>query len=206
MSFNTVIFFAGLWALSTEMVEDSLVDLVYGHIYGWPTLVYALISASTVLVSISAILINSSLTIFIQYIAVMTKGSAILLGLIGLFWLASSIQEIVRRAGGELEEIRNVRGAKSEVRNFFIAFQLVSIEELEILLIIFPLVITSHGLEASLAATIGILASLTMAALPRRSFERLVAGKLRYLKLASGTFLVGLGLILFLHVWTSQRR
>ncbi len=200
MSFNTVIFFAGLWALSTEMVEDSLVDLVYGHIYGWPTLVYALISASTVLVSISAILINSSLTIFIQYIAVMTKGSAILLGLIGLFWLASSIQEIVRRAGGELEEIRNVRGAKSEVRNFFIAFQLVSIEELEILLIIFPLVITSHGLEASLAATIGILASLTMAALPRRSFERLVAGKLRYLKLASGTFLVGLGLILFLHV------
>ena len=131
------------------MVEDSFFDLVYGHIYGWRTLVYALISASTVLVSISAILINSSLTIFIQYIAVVTKGSAILLGLIGLFWLASSIQGIVRRAGGELEDIRNVRRAKSEVRNFFIAFQLVSIEELEILLIIFPLVITSHGLEAS---------------------------------------------------------
>jgi uncharacterized membrane protein len=200
LSFNTVIFLAGLWALSTEMVEDSLVDLVYGHIYGWRTLVYALISASTVLISISAILIYYSLTILAQYIAVVTRGSAILLGLIGLFWLVSSIQEIIRRAGEELEEIRNIRGAKSEVRNFFIAFQLVSIEELEILLIIVPLVVASHGLEASLAATIGVLASLTTAALLRRSFERLVTGKLRYLKLASGAFLVGLGLILFLQV------
>jgi uncharacterized membrane protein len=200
LSFNTVIFLAALWALSTEMVEDSLVDLVYGHIYGWRTLVYALISASTVLVSISAILIYYSLTILVQYIAVVTKGSAILLGMIGLFWLVSSIQEIVRRAGGELEEIKKVRRAKSEVRNFLIAFQLVSIEELEILLIIIPLVVASHGLEASLAAAIGVLASLTTAALLRRSFEELVAGKLRYLKLASGTFLIGLGLILFLQV------
>jgi uncharacterized membrane protein len=200
LSFNTVIFLAALWALSTEMVEDSLVDLVYGHIYGWRTLVYALISASTVLVSISAILIYYSLTILVQYIAVVTKGSAILLGMIGLFWLVSSIQEIVRRAGGELEEIKKVRRAKSEVRNFLIAFQLVSIEELEILLIIIPLVVASHGLEASLAAAIGVLASLTTAALLRRSFEKLVAGKLRYLKLASGTFLIGLGLILFLQV------
>jgi uncharacterized membrane protein len=200
LSFNTVIFLAALWALSTEMVEDSLVDLVYGHIYGWRTLVYALISASIVLISISAILIYYSLTILAQYITVVTRGSAILLGLIGLFWLVSSIQEIVRRAGGELEEIRNVTRTKSEVRNFLIAFQLVSIEELEILLIIIPLVVASHGLEASLAATIGVLASLTTATLLRRSFERFVAGKLRYLKLASGTFLTGLGLILFLQV------
>jgi hypothetical protein len=127
------------------MVEDSLVDLVYGHIYGWRTLIYALISASTVLISISAILIYYSLTILAQYIALVTRGSAILLGLIGLFWLVSSIQEIVRRAGGELEAIRNVRRAKSEARNFLIAFQLVS-------------------------------------------------------KLASGTFLIGLGLILFFQV------
>jgi uncharacterized membrane protein len=182
------------------MVEDSLVDLVYGHIYGWRTLVYALISASTVRVSISVILIYYSLTILVQYIAVVTKGSAILLGMIGLFWLVSSTQEIVRRAEGELEEIKKVRRAKSEVRNFLIAFQLVSIEELEILLIIIPLVVASHGLEASLAATIGVLASLTTAALLRRSFEKLVAGKFRYLKLASGTFLIGLGLILFLQV------
>jgi uncharacterized membrane protein len=145
-------------------------------------------------------LIYYSLTILVQYIPLVTKSSAILLGLIGLFWLISSIQEIVRRAGGELEEIRKVRPAKSEVRNFLIAFQLVSIEELEILLIIIPLVVALHGLEASVAATIGVLASLTTAGLLRRSFEKLVTGKLRYLKLASGAFLIGLGLVLFLQV------
>ena len=200
MSFNTVIFLAGLWALSTEMVEDSLVDLVYAHIYGWRTLVYALISSSAILVSVSAISISYALTKLVQYIAAVTQGSAILLGLIGLFWLASSIQEIVRNEGGEVEEMRNGTRARSEVRNFLIAFQLVSIEELEILLIIIPLVVASHALEASLAASIGVLASLTTAALLRRSFEKLVEGKLRYLKLASGTFLIGLGLVLFFQV------
>lgn len=182
------------------MVEDSPVDLVYGHIYGWRTLVYALISSSTILASISTLLIYYSLPVLVQYVAVVTKGSAILLGLIGLFWLATSIQEIVLRKGGELDEIRKIKQAKSAVRNFLIAFQLVSIEELEILLIIIPLVVASYELEASLAAAIGVLASLTTAALLRKSFERLVAGKLRYLKLASGAFLIGLGLILFFQV------
>src|SRR3989442_253601 len=182
------------------MVEDSLVDFVYAHMYGWRTLVYALISASTILVGISALSIYYALTILVQYIAVVTRGSAIILGLIGLFWLVSSIREIVRKSGGELEEIREARSAKSEVRNFFIAFQLVSIEELEILLIVIPLVVASHGLEASLAAAIGVMASLTTAALLRRSFERLIAGKLRYLKLASGGFLIGLGLVLFFRI------
>ena len=182
------------------MVEDSLVDLVYGHIYGWRTLVFALISASTILIGISALLVYYALAILVQYVALVTRGSAILLGLIGLFWLGSSIQEIARKAGGELEEIRKPRRARSELRNFVIALQLVSIEELEILLIIIPLVVASHGLEASLAATIGVLASLSTAAILRRSFEKLVAGKLRYLKLASGAFLIGLGLTLFLEV------
>ncbi len=199
MPFNTVIFLAGLWALSTEVVEDSLVDLVYGHMYGWRTLVYALVSASIILVSFSTVSVYYALTILVQYIAVVTEGSAILLGLIGLFWLATSVREILGKAGGELEA-RKVRPTKSGVRNFLIAFQLVSVEELEILLIIIPLVVASHGLEASLAAAIGVLASLMTAALLRKSFERIVAGKLRYLKLASGSFLIGLGLIIFFQI------
>jgi uncharacterized membrane protein len=200
LSFNTVVFFASLWALSTEMVEDSLVDLVYGHVYGWRTLVYALVSASIVIVTISALSIYYALNTLVQDISIVTRGSAILLSMIGLFWLVSSIWQIVRKSGAELEEIGNVRRTKSEVRNFLVAFQLVCIEELEILLIIIPLIIASHVLEASLSASIGVLTSLTMAALLRRNFERLVSGKLRYLKLASGAFLIGLGIVLFLEV------
>ncbi len=182
------------------MVEDSLVDLVYGHIYGWRTLVYALISSSTMLASISAFSIYYALPILVQYVGVVTRGSAILLGLIGLFWLVSSILEILHRTPGELEEMGKVQPTKSGVRNFLIAFQLVSVEELEILLIIIPLIVASHGLEASLAAAIGVLASMMTAALLRKSFERIVAGKLRYLKLASGSFLIGLGLIIFFQI------
>ena len=201
MAFSTLVFLAALWALSSEMVEDSLVDLVYGQVYGWRTLVRALISASVLLIAISALLIYYALTLLVQYVGVVTKVSAILLGLIGLFWLASSIIEMVRKEVGELEEIRKMRrNVRSGVRNFLIAFQLVSVEELEILLIIIPLVVASHALEASLAAGIGILASLTTAALLRRSFKRLVAGKLRYLKIASGAFLIGLGIILFFQI------
>jgi len=183
------------------MVEDSLVDLVYGHIYGWRTLAYALLTASAILTTISAIAVYFALTLLIQYVSLVTKLSAILIGLIGSFWLATSIIGSVRKEQGELEEARRKsRVGASGTRNFLVALELVSIEELEILLIIIPLVVASHAVEASLAAGIGVIASLTAAALLRRTFERLVAGKLRYLKVASGAFLIGLGVILFLQI------
>ena len=201
MPFSIVIFLAALWALSTEMVEDSFVDLIYGHIYGWRTLVYALATASMILATVSAVSVYYAARLLIQYVSLVTQVSAILIGLIGLFWLGSSILSIVRREQGELEEARKMsRTGISETRNFLVTLQLVSIEELEILLIIIPLVVASHALEASVAAAIGVIASVTAAALLRRSFERLVAGKLSYLKIASGVFLIGLGIVLFLQI------
>ena len=183
------------------MVEDSLVDLVYGHIYGWRTLVYALATASTILVTVSAVSVHYAARLLIQYVSLVTQISAILIGLIGFFWLGSSILSILRKEQGELEEARRMsRTGVSETRNFLVTLQLVSIEELEILLIIIPLVVASHALEASVAAAIGVMASVTAAALLRRSFERLVAGKLTYLKIASGVFLIGLGVVLFLQI------
>ena len=202
MAFSVAIFVATVWALSSEMAEDSLVDLIYGHMYGWRTLIRALISASILLVIISAVLIYLALGFLVEYASFVSRGSAILLGVIGFFWLTSSLNEIRKgEQSGELREIERMSPkGKSELRNFLVAFQLVSIEELEILLIIVPLVISSHLLEASLAATIGVSASLSAAVLLRKCFERLVAGRLTYLKVVSGVFLIGLGVILFLEV------
>jgi uncharacterized membrane protein len=201
LPFSTVIFLAALWALSTEMVEDSLVDLVYGHMFGWRTLVYALVISSVILTGISAVSVYYALTLLIQYVSLVTKISSILIGLIGSFWLGSSILGIVREEHGELEEARRMRQAgTSGARNFLVTLELVSIEELEILLIIIPLVVASHAIEASLAGFMGIIASVIAAALLRRSFEKLVAGKLRYLKIASGAFLIGLGILLFFQI------
>ena len=99
LAFSTVVFIAALWALSSEMVEDSFVDLIYGHVYGWRTLVYALITASVILITISTVSVFYALTLLVRYIGVVTKVSAILLGTIGIFWLTSSLLG----RGGELE-------------------------------------------------------------------------------------------------------
>jgi uncharacterized membrane protein len=200
LSFSIAIFFAALWALSSEMAEDSLVDLVYGHLYGWRTLVRALISASIILVTLSALLVYFALTLLVEFVTVVSRASAGLLVLIGLFWLLSSVRAIARKED-EMEELSRIKlDAKSGLRNFMVAFQLVSIEELEILLIVIPLLVSSHGLEAFLAAAIGIATSLTTALVLRRNFEKFVAGKLKYVKIVSGFFLIGLGIVLFLEI------
>ena len=192
MSFSFVIFVAALWALSSEMIEDALVDLIYGHIYGWRNVIYALLSASLILATVSSILIYYASLFLAAYVGLISKGAAVLLGAVGLFWLGSSILNRVEesKVGG----IEN-RGTKTK---FLVVLQLVFIEELEIFLILVPLILASHILEATSSAALGIFASVSLAAFLRKSFERFVVGRMRYLKVISGLFLIGLGLVLYL--------
>ena len=170
------------------MIEDSIVDLIYGQIFGWRTLIRALLTASVILVSISAVVILFASTFLQSYVGLIHKGSAVLLGLIGAFWLART----VFRRENEVEE------AKARKGDFVAALQLVSIEELEILLIVVPLILASHAMEASFAASIGVLLSVSTAALLRKPFSRFVEGRMGTLKIASGLFLILLGIVLFL--------
>ena len=98
------------------------------------------------------------------------------------------------------EARRTVADGKLKSRSFMVLLQLVLVEELEIFLILIPLILASHALEASAAATIGIVSSISMGVLLRKRFERFLAGKFRYLKLVSGAFLLALGIILFLEI------
>ncbi len=81
---------------------------------------------------------------------------------------------------------------------FLVALQLVSVEELEIFLILVPLILASHALEATSAAAIGIVASVSLAAFLKKDFEKFVVGRLRLLKVVSGLFLIALGVVLFI--------
>jgi len=170
------------------MVEDSLVNLVYGHIFGWRTLIESLLIASVILVSAASLIVFYASTSLQTYQGPIQKGAAVLLGLVGAFWLGRSA------LGGEDEIVE----ARARVGNLFLALQLVSIEELEVLLVMVPLILASHALEATIAASVGGIISLTSAGLLRRPFSRFVEGRMRVLKLASGTFLIILGIILFL--------
>ena len=192
MPFSVIIFLAALWALSSEMIEDSLVDLVYGHMFGWRNLIYALIAASLILVTVFSILIYYYSSFLVSNIVLISKGAAVLLGAIGAFWLGSSI--INRVGASEADELWKKRGGKI---TFFVTLQLVSVEELEIFLILIPLILASHTLEATSAATIGMVASVSLAAYLRKDFERFVIGRMRYLKMISGSFLIVLGVVLF---------
>lgn len=110
------------------------------------------------------------------------------MSIIGVFWLSRSIH--VRQ-----DELREASASEA---NFTSALQLVSIEELEILLVMVPLVLASHTLEAASAASCGVLLSVSLAALLRKPFSKFVEGRMRILKLASGMFLIILGIVLFI--------
>jgi uncharacterized membrane protein len=135
-----------------------------------------------------------------MYVALISKGAAVLLASVGLFWLTSSILS-KRREPEEIEKLRkrpkNETAGRSNPRKFLLVLQLVTIEELEILLVLIPLVLSSYTVEASSAAIIGIVLSLSTAAWLRKRFEKFVSGRLRHLKILSGILLMTLGILLF---------
>ncbi len=177
------------------MIEDSLVNLIYGHLFGWRNLIYAVITASIILATLASVLIYYTSFILVAYIDLISKAAALLLTAIGIFWLTSSV--IARREVSEAGEVGQRRRRKL---TFLVALQLVSVEELEIFLILIPLILASYALEATSATAIGILASLSLALLLKRDFERFVVGRIRYLKIISGLFLIILGIILLLEI------
>jgi uncharacterized membrane protein len=191
LPFSIVIFVGAIWALSSEMVEDSMIDLIYGHIYGWRNVIYALLSASLILVTVSTALIYYSSLFLVVYADLISKDAAVLLGGVGLAWLGSSI---LRGGGSGLDEHRKKRATKTK---FLIVLQLLFIEELEIFLILVPLILASRILEATSAAAIGLSVSVSLAAFLRKGFEKIIVGRTRYLKGISGLFLVGLALVLY---------
>jgi uncharacterized membrane protein len=195
LSFDIIIFVAALWALLSEMIEDSLVDLIYGHMFGWRNLFNALVAASLILVTVSSLLIYYASFFLVAYIDLISKGAAVLLAIIGAVWLGTSI--LSRRGESEVDELRQKSGTRM---TFLVALQLVFIEELEVFLILIPLILASHALEAVSAAAIGISVSVSLAVILRKSFERFVVGKMRYLKVVSGFFLIGLGIVLYIEL------
>jgi uncharacterized membrane protein len=199
LPFDVIIFLVALWALSSEMIEDSFVNLILGHMYGWRTLIKALTTASIILITLSVVLVYYALTLFLQYIDLIEQLSAGLLGVIGVFWLVSSILRRNKESEA-VEEARKVQQKPKRGGMFLIALQLELIEVLEVLLIIIPLVITSHVLEASSAGVVGIIVSITTAASLRKRFEKFVVGRLGQLKIISGLFLIALAFVLFLRV------
>jgi uncharacterized membrane protein len=193
--FSLVVLVAALGALSYEMVEDNFVNLIYARMFGWRTLLIAFLIAGAVVVPASIVLVLVAPTLFSSYFPLVQKATAVILLVVGIGWLGFALI----RKEGEPEEVREAEGRERKGRrSLALATQLVAIEQVEIVAILIPVVITGHAIEAASAGIIAVIVALLVALMLRQRFARLVEGRFRLLKAVSGTALVILGVVLFL--------
>ncbi len=192
--FSLFVLVAVLWGLTSEMVEDSIVNLIYVRMFGWETFLKAVGIATVVVVPASASFVLSTPTLLHAYLPLVQKGGALALVAIGVGWLAFAL-------AGKESEVAEAREAERKAggsqRSLVLATQMMAVEEAELVVILIPVVLASHALEATVAAIVGVGVALVVASTLRRRFARLVEGRLRLLKGLSGTALLALGLILF---------
>ncbi|MDG6933136.1 MAG: hypothetical protein JRN68_00385 [Nitrososphaerota archaeon] len=194
MPFSLAILAASLWALSSEMVEDAFVDLSYSTLFGWANLLKGMALSGMVLLGILLVLVRYALGEIGPVLSYIKIASAFLLVAIGIYWLIASL------GGGYriFDELNEVRKKATSSRSLLLVTQLTMVEELEIMLIVLPLVLSYHAIEAGISTTFGIMFSLAVAALLRKRFERVLIRRFRYFKLVSGlTLLIMAALIFF---------
>jgi uncharacterized membrane protein len=189
--FSVLILAAALWGLTFEMVEDSVVDLIYARIFGWPTFLRAFLLGSAVVLPLSAAFVLGAPQLFQSYLPLVQKGGALLLVVIGIGWLGFAAAGGASEVEAAKEAARKPRG---RARSLALATQLVAVEALEIVAILIPLVTASHPLEAFTAGILGVSIALIVAATLRRRIAGLLEGRFRTLKALSGTALILVGL------------
>ncbi|MEM3656372.1 MAG: hypothetical protein QXP58_07660 [Thermoprotei archaeon] len=181
MSFSIAVFLASLWGLSSEMIEDAAVDVIYARIFGVRKLILYLVLSVLMLTGLLLVLVFIFRTQLLPYLPYASKLSAIVLGGVGIYWITFSIK------GGEQYE------SKKED----IPFLLVFTEMFELFLILLPLSLTDYLLEAAASAVGAVVVSLTVALMLRtllRDFlQRL---RIQFLKFFSGIALILLAVFL----------
>lgn len=190
MSFSLAVFIAALWAIASEMAEDTLINFIYAQFFGTKRLAVAIALSSSALLLLSWILITILGRSISPYLEVVSKSSSILIGGIGVYWLFTSLFK------PEKLELTPYEGKSRQLT--LVAIQLVFVEELEIFLILAPLALSSFILESVASAALGILVSLAFAMLLRKGLANKMKERLGVLKIISGSVLILLSLLLII--------
>jgi len=185
---DLAILLASLWSLSTEMIEDIFVDLAYGSLFGWNNLSKGILISSVVLFLVSAAILKLAFDWVAISLPYLKLASAVLLASFGGYWLYESLM-------GDHDLFQGREVPNKERSNVKVVTQLVMVEELEVLLIVIPLIASSHATEAIISLIFAVGFSLSMAAAMRRKFESLLKSRIRHLKFASGVALLVMGLL-----------
>jgi hypothetical protein len=193
MAFNFIIFAAALYALTTEIIEDSLVLVIYQIAFGKRNVLYGLLAASVTVAFILLFLVFYGIPNMAQYSGYVVTGSGMFLTGLGGFWMTRFWLVRMGIMKEESEEQKSVTKSLA-------AFTMIFVESLEVLAILVPFVLTNHVIETSLSFAISIAISVVLMFAVGSRLRRKLANRLTQVKLFAGMALVISGVVIIFHV------
>jgi len=194
MTFDLIIFATVLYALTTEIIEDSFVLIIYQITFGKKNVFYGLLAASVTVVLILIVLVLYGIPNIEPYSEYVVTGSGLFLVGLGSFWI---LKFWLVRIGIMKEESET---EQKSITKSFASFTMVFIELLEILAILVPFILTNHILETSLSVAISIVISTGLMFVVGGRLRKKLENKLTQVKLFAGMALILSGVVIIFHV------
>ena len=194
MAFDFIIFATVLYALTTEIIEDSFVLIIYQITFGKKNVFYGLLAASVTVVFILIVLALYGIPNIEPYSDYVVIGSGLFLVGLGSFWI---LKFWFVRIGIMKEESET---EQKSITKSFASFTMVFLELLEILAILVPFILTNHILETSLSAAISIVISTGLMFVVGGRLRKKLENKLTQVKLFAGMALILSGVVIIFHV------
>jgi hypothetical protein len=194
MAFDLIIFATILYALTTEIIEDSFVLIVYQITFGKKNVFYGLLAASVTVVFILLVLVLYGISNIEPYFEYVVTASGLFLVGLGSFWI---LKFCLVRIGVMKEESET---EQKSITKSFASFTMVFLELLEILAILVPFILTNHIFETSLSAAISIVISTGLMFVVGGRLRKKLENKLTQVKLFAGMALILSGVIIIFHV------
>lgn len=194
MTFDFIIFATALYALTTEIIEDSFVLVIYQVVFGKKNVFYGLLAASAAVAFILVILILYGIPIIEKYSEYVVTGSGLFLVGLGSFWI---VRFWLVRLGIMKEESDS---EQKSITKSFASFAMAFVELLEILAILVPFVLTNHIIETSLSLVVSLSISTVLMFVIGTRLRNKLSNRLTQVKLFAGMALILSGIIIISHV------
>jgi hypothetical protein len=194
VTFDIIIFATILYALTTEIIEDSFVLIICQITFGKKNVIYGLVVASITVASIMILVVFYGIPNLESYSQYVITGSGLFLIALGSFWI---IKFWLVKIGTLKEESESVN---TSISKSFASFTMVFVELLEILAILVPFILTKHVMETYLSIAVSIAISMGLMFAIGGRLRKKLENKLTQVKLFAGMALILSGVVIIFHV------
>lgn len=197
MNFDIIIFATALYALTTEIIEDSFVLIIYQITFGKKTVIYGLVFASVTVASILVLLVLYGIPIIETYSEYVVKGGGIFLIGLGGYWM---IRFLLVKMNILKEESEESELKQKSITKSITPFIMIFVELLEILAILIPFVLTKHIIETTLSVIVSVSISLILMFVIGGKLRSKFENKLSQVKMFAGMALILSGFIIIFNL------